>query len=105
MFKSGSGVTYEAVIIQSPTLCRTQKLADEDHDEQDSTTPVSVETTGQGFFGRGDRRTDNSIVMTVIVTLNYMIGSGILNAPQIFRESGVAAASVLFLLACEWLDS
>lgn len=52
-------------------------------------------------FGRGSRRTDNGRWVTVLLVLNYMIGSGILNTAQTFRDSGVAACSVVYVIACE----
>lgn len=39
--------------------------------------------------------------MTGFLVLNYMIGSGILNTPQAFRDSGIAATTVLYCIACE----
>lgn len=53
-------------------------------------------------FARGARRTDNSRGVTVLLVLNYMIGSGILNTPQTFRDSGVAATTVMYLVAGEY---
>lgn len=52
-------------------------------------------------FARGSRRTDNGRWVTVLLVLNYMIGSGILNTPQMFRDSGVAGCSLLYIIACE----
>ncbi|CAM9489938.1 unnamed protein product, partial [Sphacelaria rigidula] len=51
-------------------------------------------------FERGSRRTDNGRWVTVLLVLNYMIGSGILNTPQTFRDSGVVASTVLYIVAC-----
>lgn len=53
-------------------------------------------------FGKGSRRTDNNRIVTILLVLNYMIGSGILNTPQTFRDSGVAATTVLYIIACEY---
>lgn len=39
--------------------------------------------------------------MAIFLVVNYMIGSGILNTPQTFRDSGIAATTVLYLLACK----
>lgn len=49
-------------------------------------------------FERGSRRFDNTRSWTLFQLLNYMIGSGILNAAQAFRDSGVAAAITLFTI-------
>ena len=54
-----------------------------------------------GIFGRGARRQDNGRLVTVFLLVNFMIGSGILNTPQTFRDSGQAATTVLYLVACE----
>lgn len=54
-----------------------------------------------GMFGREARRQDNGRLMTVFLVLSFMIGSGILNTPQAFRESGLAATTVLYFLACK----
>lgn len=53
-------------------------------------------------FKAGSRRQDNKRWMTVLLVLNYMIGSGILNTAQTFRDSGLAATTMLYLIACEW---
>ncbi|CAM9126393.1 unnamed protein product [Phaeothamnion confervicola] len=37
--------------------------------------------------------------MTMILVLNYMIGTGILNQPQVFKEAGIAAATLLYMTA------
>lgn len=59
----------------------------------------TISTTG--IFGRGARRKDNSRLVTVFLVTNFLIGSGILNTPQSFRSSGLAAATVLFSVAGE----
>lgn len=51
----------------------------------------------------GSRRNDNNTFLTVLLILNYMVGSGILNTPQTFKDSGIAATTVLYLIACELL--
>lgn len=51
------------------------------------------------LFGRGARRTDNNRVATLLLMLNYKVGSGILNTPQTFRDSGLAASAALYLVA------
>lgn len=66
-------------------------------------TIKSKDNSNEGIFGRNSRRSDNSRLVTILLVLNYMIGSGILNAPQTFRDSGVAATTVLYLLACEYM--
>ena len=34
-------------------------------------------------FGAGSSRRDNGMVLTALIILNYMIGAGIINAPQV----------------------
>lgn len=58
-------------------------------------------TAAGGIFGKGSRRMDNSRLVTIFLVLNYMIGSGILNTPQTFRDSGLIATTLLYMLACE----
>lgn len=53
------------------------------------------------YFGRGARRTDNGRAMTILLMVNYKIGSGILNAPQAVRESGLAASILLYVVVGE----
>lgn len=43
--------------------------------------------------------TGNSRNMTIFLLLNTMIGSGILNQPQVFEKAGVIGALVIFLFA------
>lgn len=50
-------------------------------------------------FAAGSSRRDNSKVLTTLLVLNYMIGSGILNAPQVFEASGIALATILFIVS------
>ena len=42
--------------------------------------------------------TDNSFAVTVFLILNTMIGSGILNQPQVFMASGIFGALIIFVL-------
>jgi len=42
---------------------------------------------------------NNSAALTTFLLLNTMIGSGILNQPYVFRESGILGASVAFVIA------
>ncbi|CAM9387943.1 unnamed protein product [Ascophyllum nodosum] len=58
-----------------------------------------------GVFGKGARRTDNNRLVTILLVLNYMIGSGILNTSQTALRSGLAATTVLYVIACAavWL--
>lgn len=42
--------------------------------------------------------TDNSFLVTVFLILNTMIGSGILNQPQVFMASGIFGALIIFAL-------
>ena len=55
-----------------------------------------------GIFGKGSRRQDNGRLVTAFLVVNYMIGSGILNTPQTFRDSGLAATTLLYFIACEY---
>lgn len=69
---------------------------------------LAKDTTSQvdgNPFGKGSRRTDNNRAVTVLLVLNYMIGSGILNTCQTFRDSGIAATTVLYIVACEFCVS
>ena len=59
------------------------------------------DATEAGMFGRGARRRDNGRLATVFLVVNFMIGSGILNTPQTFRDSGLAATTVIYCVACE----
>lgn len=60
-----------------------------------------------GIFGKGSRRQDNGRLVTAFLVVNYMIGSGILNSPQTFRDSGLAATTLLYFIACPavWLGA
>lgn len=49
----------------------------------------------------GKEKPPISTRMAIFLVVNYMIGSGILNTPQTFRDSGIAATTVLYILACE----
>ena len=54
-----------------------------------------------GVFGKGARRTDNDRLVTTLLVLNHMIGSGILNTSQMVLKSGVVVASVFYVIAGE----
>lgn len=69
--------------------------------EKGSLLPAGTSAPNAGLFGPGARRTDNNRIVTVILVLNYMIGSGILNTAQTFRDSGLIAATVLFTVSCK----
>ena len=58
-----------------------------------------------GVFGKGARRTDNNRLVTILLVLNYMIGSGILNTSQTALRSGLAATTVLYVIACKCCTS
>jgi amino acid permease len=47
----------------------------------------------------------NKAPLTAFLLLNTMIGSGILNQPQVFKSSGLIGGSVMFVIACAmtWL--
>lgn len=45
----------------------------------------------------------NSELMTSFLMLNAMIGSGILNQPQVFQASGIGAALILFTVAAGFI--
>mmetsp|Transcript_38002 Transcript_38002/g.48448 ORF Transcript_38002/g.48448 Transcript_38002/m.48448 type:complete len:487 (+) Transcript_38002:206-1666(+) len=58
-------------------------------------------------FGRGRKVSQphettpkNGICGTVFLLLNTMIGSGILNQPQVFSESGLVGGATLYLICC-----
>ncbi|CAM9980392.1 unnamed protein product, partial [Scytosiphon promiscuus] len=52
-----------------------------------------------GAFASGSSRRDNGKALTTLLVLNYMIGSGILNAPQVFQASGIGPATILYIIA------
>lgn len=52
-----------------------------------------------GAFAPGSSRRDNGKILTTLLTLNYMIGSGILNSAQVVEQSGVATATILYILS------
>ena len=78
-------------------LGRVQQTGKIFHDDDDD----GGRGINAGIFGRGARRQDNGRLVTAFLVVNYMIGSGILNTPQTFRDSGVAATTVLYFIACE----
>ena len=45
----------------------------------------------------------NSEIMTTFLMLNAMIGSGILNQPQVFQISGIGGALILFTIAAYFI--
>lgn len=53
-------------------------------------------------FARGSSRRDNSKIVTTTLLLNYMIGSGIFNSAQVFEDSGIALATILYAIAGRW---
>lgn len=59
---------------------------------------VAVENSNDPF-AKGSQRRDNGRILTCVLVLNYMIGSGILNSSQVFSESGISAATVLYITA------
>lgn len=73
-------------------------------DEEAGKLLGSAQETGSisaGIFGKGSRRQDNGRLVTAFLVVNCMIGSGILNSPQTFRDSGLAATTLLYFIACE----
>lgn len=54
---------------------------------------------GVDAFGAGSSRRDNSKLITTALILSYMIGSGILNAPQVFQSSGIGPATILYIIS------
>ncbi|CAM9872708.1 unnamed protein product, partial [Laminaria digitata] len=50
-------------------------------------------------FAAGSSRRDNTKALTTLLVLNYMVGSGILNAPQVFEGSGIGPATILYIVA------
>lgn len=69
--------------------------------------PDAVRNVTGDPFAKGSHRRDNGRILTTILLLNYMIGSGILNSPQVFSDSGVAAATILYITAgaCAYMYS
>lgn len=71
------------------------------------TSSEGTESTGLIATGSVDKDVPGkekppiSTRMAIFLVVNYMIGSGILNTPQTFRDSGIAATTVLYILACE----
>ena len=49
---------------------------------------------------------NNASPLTIFMFVNYMIGSGILNQPHVFRASGLVGGSIGFIIAgyCTWLS-
>lgn len=78
-------------------------------DEESGKLLGSAQETGRkngdsinaGIFGKGSRRQDNGRLVTAFLVVNYMIGSGILNTPQTFRDGGLAATTLLYFIACK----
>lgn len=50
-------------------------------------------------FAPGSSRRDNGKVLTTLLVLNYMIGSGILNSSQVFQGSGIGPATILYAVS------
>lgn len=48
---------------------------------------------------RESHHSNNSTLMTSFLLLNAMIGSGILNQPQVFMNAGIVAGLIMFLIA------
>lgn len=57
--------------------------------------------SSESAFAPGSSRRDNGKALTSLLVLNYMIGSGILNAPQVFQASGIGPATILYIIAGE----
>lgn len=98
----GVEAQYGAVSVKTE-LPSTGIATVREHQETRALLPAYTDEANGGLFGPGARRTDNNRTMTVILILNYMIGSGILNTAQTFRNSGAAASCVLFIISGESL--
>lgn len=66
---------------------------------QASESPKDVGGWSGGVFSPGSSRRDNGKVVTMVLVLSYMIGSGILNSSQVFSESGVATATIFYVMS------
>lgn len=49
--------------------------------------------------GENGKEEGNSEILTSFLLLNSMIGSGILNQPQVFQKSGIIAAIIMFVVS------
>jgi len=61
--------------------------------------PSSDDTGSNDSDNSSNSSSSISSCTTIFLVVNYMIGSGILNTPQTFKESGIAATTVLYILA------
>ncbi|CAM9582688.1 unnamed protein product, partial [Ectocarpus sp. 13 AM-2016] len=79
----------------------------EERESGTATPPLLSNESGVLLARTDENQKRNSSLMTGFLVLNYMIGSGILNTPQTFRDSGIAATTVLYCIACPavWLGS
>jgi amino acid permease len=55
---------------------------------------VRIVTTGFDY----DKTSQNSSFLTIFLILNAMVGSGILNAPQVFMETGILVSILLIII-------
>ncbi|CAN0385322.1 unnamed protein product [Discosporangium mesarthrocarpum] len=97
---SPAGVDKGSLERRFPARCadagtEREPLLGSGHDDK---TPWARSTL-VGAFGPGSQRRDNGRCITTILMINYMIGSGILNQPQVFSLSGIGAASALYLIS------
>lgn len=66
--------------------------------------PLLVDSVGTnhcngGVLASGSSRRDNGRLLTTLLILNYMVGTGVLNAPQVFEQSGVVPATLLYAVS------
>ena len=88
MVSLGGGVSRSSYV-RYPAVCATIVIGAGD------------DSVDAGIFGRGARNQDSGRFMTVCSVVNFIMGSGILNTPQSFSDSGIAATTVLYFLACK----
>jgi len=66
------------------------------HDNESMKDRISRHSFSSGYTGQ---MANNSAALTTFLLLNTMIGSGILNQPYVFRESGILGATLAFVIA------
>ena len=103
-FSSQEGNFVEGVYLSKSVLDAISATTDDafspliDSAEQ-AKERVSRYSFSSGYTGTIAGVANNSAALTTFLLLNTMIGSGILNQPFVFRESGVVGGAVAFLVA------
>jgi len=85
-------------VVGSTSVGREKELGSASGEGTESTGLIP---TGSDKDAPGKEKPPISTRMAFFLVLNYMIGSGILNTPQTFRDCGIAATTVLYILGCE----